>query len=372
MARILIVDDNDANRELARATLEDEGHEATVAIGGAEALSAFEKETIDCVLLDVRMPTMDGFEVCERIRALPEGRDVPIIFLTALRDVETFDRALRAGGDDFLTKPVRPTELVVRVSSALQLRRLRAELHDHYELLKKQRDDLMRVQLQKERLTAFIVHDLKSPVHAMDLLAQVLLEEGGGSDQSKAWLTQIRASARQLDRMIRNLLDLSRGDEGAVTPTWTGVALKPLVAEVFGELDVVAKLSSVEQRASLEIDTVHADADLLHRALANLVENAIRHAPKKTEVVVTARECDGLTEIRIADQGPGVPPELRSLIFDPFVSSEGETSPSSRRGHGLGLAFCRLVAQAHGGSISLEGTGGAEFVLRWRAPSQRS
>ncbi len=365
MARILIVDDNEANRELARATLEDEGHEATLAVGGAEGLAAFQTEGADCILLDVRMPAMDGFEVCERIRALPEGRDVPILFLTALRDVEAFDRALRAGGDDFVTKPVRPTELVVRVSSALQLRRLRFELHDHYELLKKQRDDLMRVQLQKERLTAFIVHDLKSPVHSMDLLAQVLLEEGSGSDQSRTWLTQIRSSARQLDRMIRNLLDLSRGDEGAITPTLTEVALEPLVAEVFRELDVVAKLSSVELRADLKVDTVRADADRLHRALANLVENAVRHAPKKTEVLVTSVCLDGIIEIRVADQGRGVPPELRARIFDPFVSSEGESSPTSRRGHGLGLAFCQLVAEAHGGSISVEGTGGAEFVLRW-------
>ena len=176
-ARILVVDDNEANRSLAQNTLEDEGYEVVLATGGAEGIAAFEKERPDCVLLDVRMPDIDGFAVCERIRALPHGSETPVLFLTALRDVDTFDRALRAGGDDFLTKPIRPTELVVRVQSALKLRRMSVELRDHYELLKHQRDDLLRLQLQKERLTAFVVHDLKNPVNSMDLHAQLLLRE---------------------------------------------------------------------------------------------------------------------------------------------------------------------------------------------------
>jgi two-component system sensor histidine kinase/response regulator len=172
--KVLVIDDNEQNRELARAALEAEDMNVIVATGGDEGVVLFERATPDCVLLDVRMPGLDGFGVCERIRALPGGADTPIIFLTALRDVDTFDRALRAGGDDFLTKPVRPTELIVRVQGALKLRRLGAELRDHYDVIRRQRDDMMRLQLQKERLTSFVVHDLKNPVNALDLHAQML------------------------------------------------------------------------------------------------------------------------------------------------------------------------------------------------------
>jgi len=148
-AKILVVDDNAQNRALAQASLEDEGYEVLLASGGEEGLRLVESERPDCVLLDVRMPGTDGFAVCSRIRELPDARDTPVVFLTALRDVDTFDQALRAGGDDFLTKPVRPTELVLRVAAALKLRRMNAELREHYDLVRRQRDDQMRLQLQK-------------------------------------------------------------------------------------------------------------------------------------------------------------------------------------------------------------------------------
>src|SRR5688572_28890061 len=104
--KILVVDDNAQNRALAQAALEDEGYLVCLAASGQEGISAFTAERPDCVLLDVRMPDTDGFAACARIRELPGGADTPIVFLTALRDVDTFDRALHAGGDDLLTKPI--------------------------------------------------------------------------------------------------------------------------------------------------------------------------------------------------------------------------------------------------------------------------
>ena len=188
---------------------------------------------------------MDGFAVCERLRALPRGADTPVVFLTALRDVETFDRALRAGGDDFLTKPVRPTELVIRVQSALKLRRLSAELREHYDLLKHQRDGMVRLQLQKERLMAFVVHDLKNPVNAMDLHAQLLTRDHTLGESARESAAQIRSTARQLNRMIMNLLDISKADEGKLTAKRIDIDLRALVEAIAGEMAVVARDRSV-------------------------------------------------------------------------------------------------------------------------------
>src|SRR5690242_8166145 len=116
-ALILVADDNAENRAVAKATLEDEGYEVLLANDGEEAVAAVSNRSPECVLLDIKMPKMDGVTACKEIRALPGGQDVPVVFLTALRDVDTFDRAQLAGGDDFMTKPYRPNELVGRVEA---------------------------------------------------------------------------------------------------------------------------------------------------------------------------------------------------------------------------------------------------------------
>jgi two-component system sensor histidine kinase/response regulator len=362
--KVLVVDDHDVNRLLAQDTLTDAGYEVVLAQNGAEALARFAEEPADCVLLDVRMPDIDGFVVCERLRALPGGAETPVLFLTALRDIETFDRASRTDADDFLTKPVRPMELVTRVRSAVELRRTRAELREHYSLLKKQRDDLMRLQLQKERLMAFVVHDLKNPVHAMDLHAQLLLQEELPADARESVL-QIRAGARRLTQMIVNLLDVSKADEGRLVAQRSAVSVETLFAEVLTEAAVLAADRSVKLRNAAGAPQVHADRDLLRRTLMNLVENAIRYSPEGTTVTVSSALTDGGTLLRVADEGRGIPAELRDRIFDPFVQAEPGVQDVRQSNRGLGLSFCKAAALAHGGAIWVEDAApGAAFCVR--------
>ncbi|MRG93692.1 hybrid sensor histidine kinase/response regulator [Polyangium spumosum] len=353
--KILVVDDNEQNRELVAATVDAEGYEAILTSNGEEALRAFESAQPDCILLDVRMPGLDGFTVCERIRALPGGADVPIIFLTALRDVDTFDRALVAGADDFLTKPVRPTELVVRVQAALRLRRLSAELRDHYDLIRRQRDDLMRLQLQKEMLMSFVIHDLKNPVGSMDLLAQALVRDRALPDDARDTAQHIRDSARRLMRLIHNLLDLSKGEEGKLVPRRSNVDLRALVDVVRDTFDAHARAVRVTLEADVDAPSLVADQDLLLRVLENLTENAIRHAPQGSTVQLSAARRDRAVEVRVTDRGAGIPPEMRERIFDRFVQLDDAASDvASRSGRGLGLTFCKLAVEAHGGEVWVE------------------
>jgi two-component system, sensor histidine kinase and response regulator len=363
VSTILVIDDNAANRALASATLEDEGYRVILASSGVAGIAAFRSELPDCILLDVRMPELDGFAVCEQIRAA--DADVPILFLTALRDVETFDRALRVGGNDFLTKPVQPTELVIRVQSALKLRQLNSELQEHYALLRQQRDDLIRLQLQKERLMVFVIHDLKSPVNAIDLHAQLLLRDTTISAASKGSVVQIRAEAQQLNRMVLNLLDLSKGDEGKLLPQYTIIELSILVSGVLAELAALAAYRNVRLESNLGCNTLHGDAELCRRMLTNLVENAIRHAPRDSTVTVDCKQTRDATELRVVDRGTGVPEAMRELVFAPFKQLDGGTLHASRSGRGLGLTFCKLVAEAHHGAIWVEDAKpGAMFGVR--------
>jgi len=345
---VLVVDDNAENRALAQATLEDEGYRVTLAPTGQGGIDAFARERPDCVLLDIRMPGMDGITACQRLRELPGGVEVPILFVTAQRDLETFDRATDAGGDDFITKPFRPTELVARVKTAVKLRRMAAERSELYELGRRQRDDLLRLQLQKEQLIAFLVHDLKNPVNAIELHGQRILRDKDATARSRDAAIKIQSESQALLRMITTLLDLSKADEGRLVPAKVSVQLGALLAEVENAMRVRAQAATVTLEVSSTRDSTHADADLLRRVLENLVDNAIRHAPEDSTVKITVTSGG---QFRITDAGTGIPAELRDHVFDRFVQGN---RPQAARGHGLGLAFCKLAVEAHGGRIWIE------------------
>lgn len=359
---VLVVDDNAENRALAEATLEDEGYRVVLANDGQQAIEAFSRESPGCILMDIRMPVLDGIAACQRIRELPGGKEVAVIFVTAQREVETFDRAVQAGGDDFITKPFRPGELIVRVQTALRLRRLAVERSEIYAQMKQQRDQLQRLQLAREQFTAFLVHDLKNPVSSIELQSQLITRDTGASARTQRAAQSIQQECRALFRMITNLLDVSKADEGRLTPSRQRVELERLFAAVTEELETRASSSGVRLVAEASGTSLDIDPDLMHRVIANLVENAIRHAPEGTDIRLTAVRGDGYTELRVADAGPGVPPEARDKIFERF---EGGGTAATRSNRGLGLTFCKIAVEAHGGRIWVEDGGpGAVFVVR--------
>jgi two-component system, sensor histidine kinase and response regulator len=233
----------------------------------------------------------------------------------------------------------------------LKLRRLAAERSDLYAQVKQQRDDLQRLQLQKEQLVAFLVHDLKNPVNAIELHAQVVLRHAENIDRSRLSAGRIHDQARALSRMITDLLDISRADEGRLVPAVDAIDVAALVRGVLDELDVRASQAGVRIAASITAPTIRADRDLIARVLANLIDNAIRYAPEETEVRVTVRPEAGGVELRVADAGPGVPQDLREVVFERFRSGSDIVDRSNR---GLGLAFCKLAVEAHGGRIWIE------------------
>jgi signal transduction histidine kinase len=369
-ATVLVVDDNAENRALAEAILTEEGHRVLLATGGEEGVAIFDRERPDCVLLDVRMPGVDGFEACRRMRALEGGAEIPIVFLTAQRDLDTFDAAQRIGGDDFLTKPVRPTELALRVQTAIKLRRLGSELREHWALIRRQRDDLLRMQLQKEQLMQFVVHDLKNPVNSVDLQAQLLARIPDLPERARAPIARIRNEARVQLRLILNLLDISKSEEGRLEPACARVDLDVLVPDVMAALELRAGDGSVGLAAALDVHAVWADPDLLLRVLENLVENAIRHAPEDTVVRVVSRAMPGGVELRVEDAGVGIPSDARERVFDRYVQLGGDHS-SSRSSRGLGLSFCKHAVLAHRGRIHVEDAApGAAFCVFFPEPAR--
>jgi len=163
-------------------------------------------------------------------------------------------------------------------------------------------------------------------------------------------------------RMITNLLDLSKADEDRLLPHKQPIELDPLLATIIGEMQPRAQASQVViPMVTTQLQLV-GDPDLVRRILENLVDNAIRYAPTESAISISARKVDDNIEIRIADAGAGVPPALREQVFERFVQLEDTT----RSGHGLGLAFCKVAVEAHGGRIWIEDAmPGAMFCVRF-------
>ncbi|RPI76001.1 MAG: response regulator [Planctomycetaceae bacterium] len=126
-SRILITDDNQQNCELLDAYLADEGYAVEMVFDGQQCLDAVANQQPDLILLDIMMPRVSGYEVCKRLKGNPETRDIPIIMVTALAEMGDIEKAVSAGADDFLTKPVNKLELTTRVRSLLRVRHLTDE-----------------------------------------------------------------------------------------------------------------------------------------------------------------------------------------------------------------------------------------------------
>jgi two-component system sensor histidine kinase/response regulator len=361
-ATVLVVDDNVQNREVAEGHLVGAGYAVVQAESGAQALVALEARRPDLVLLDVLMPGMDGFETCRRIRALPLIGDTPVLFLTALGDLETHKAALDSGADDFLTKPLNRTELLIRVRSLLRIKQLSDELRHNYEVIRSQRNALLAAQRQKEELTTLIVHDLKNPLSSILSNVQYVLGRCATPDDERDALEDVVRASQSMVRLVMNLLDVSRSEDGALLPQVTEFDLPVLLSEVCSEMG--RRIEDKQQQLSLAVadgvGALRGDRDLVRRILENLIDNAYKYGPRRATIsieIAPATMDDGAepaVEIRVRDEGEGIPSAYRQLIFEKYGRFERPGTQESRTSHGLGLVFCRRAVSVHGGAIWID------------------
>jgi two-component system sensor histidine kinase/response regulator len=377
--RILIVDDNLQNREVAEGHIVGAGYQAIQAESGEQGLVLLEEHRPDLVLLDVLMPGLDGFETCRQIRMLPVVGDTPVLFLTALGDLGTHKQALDSGADDFLTKPINRTELLIRVRSLLRIKQLSDELKRNYDVIRAQHDALLGANRQKEELTALIVHDLKNPLSSILSNAQyVLTRKQLGADEFDSLDDIVRAS-QSMVRLVMNLLDVSRSEDGALIPHVTEFDLSTLLSEVCKEMGrrVEDKDQKLHPTFAAALRPMRGDRDLIRRVLENLIDNAYKYGPRQTTIrieILSATMDDGAdpaVEIRVRDEGEGVPVPYRQLIFEKYGRVAGRGGPVARGSHGLGLVFCRRAVGVHGGAIWVEDGSGRGGCFCDRLPVAR-
>ena len=371
---ILVVDDNLQNREVAEGNLIGAGYAVIQAEGGAEGLALLTARRPDLVLLDVLMPGMDGYETCRRIRALPQGGDVPVLFLTALGDLETHKAALESGADDFLTKPLNRTELLIRVRSLLRIKRLSDELRSNVQVIRTQRDALLAAQRQKDELTALIVHDLKNPLSSILSNVQYVQSRAALPVDERESLDDVLRASQSMVRLVMNLLDVSRSDDGALIPQVSAFELPELLGEICSEMG--RRIEDKGQRLELSlgpgVGLLRGDRDLVRRIVENLIDNAYKYGPKRAtisvEVLLATMDAgaEPAVEIRVRDEGAGIPAAYRQIVFEKYGRAGGSGMHEGRSSHGLGLVFCRRAVTVHGGAIWIDAqaTRGSCFCVR--------
>jgi two-component system sensor histidine kinase/response regulator len=343
-SRIMIVDDTPENLQLLETFLRDLDYQVFALPNGEMALRAAAKEKPDLILLDILMPGLDGYEVCRRLKADPHLADIPVIFLSALDEAWDKVRAFQVGGVDYLAKPIQMEEMRARITTHLQLSRQRNELSVHLEKLR----ELERL---REDLTHMIIHDLRSPLAVVELnleLVKSLLVSQDGEILEP--LDDAVSHARRLAEMISQLLDVGRLENGRMPLGFADCDLVDLVQAVkksVAGLGGGRPVNLVQSGATI----IRIDADLIGRVLGNLVLNAYKYTPEGASIELRLDGGEDEIRVSIADRGNGIPAELREAIFEKFGQASRR---AGRPGFGVGLAFCRLAVEAHGGRIGVD------------------
>lgn len=348
---LLVVDDSLSAREVLRGLFAPTCH-VLEAGTGEEALRLAAAEPVDLVLLDVVLPDLDGLSVARRLRALHPEAHLPILLVTAFAEREARLAGLAAGVDDFLAKPIDLGEVELRVRAFLRSRALWVER----EALRRA---LAEVDARKDELAAILVHDLRNPLAG--LLANLkLLEFEALTPDMKESVDGATAAADRLKALIDDLLEVRGLEAGVLRAVRAPTPLRPLIEAVVTELTPVAIAQGLSLAADAVDDvTVELDGDLVRRALANLVVNALRYAPDGDVVRVGATADAEAVTCTVRDRSTGLPESEAPLLFGRFGAIELRRR-GARHDIGLGLHLARLVAEAHGGhptlTVDAEGT----------------
>ncbi len=350
-AKILLVDDLEENLLALEMILREEGVELLQARSAREALELLLVHDFALALVDVQMPEMGGFELAELMRGAERTRHVPIIFVTAgIQDRLRIFQGYDSGAVDFLLKPIEPRILQHKARVFLGLHRQRQRLQDTLRL--------------NEELLAVVSHDLRNPLGAVLMSAEVL---AGSSDPMAAEVaTSIHSSGTRMQRILDDLFDLSR-------------------ARLAGGIPIDRRstdISSVTMKAVAELQTTHPERELTVRfhgdtrgewdasrvaqIVSNLVGNALRHGKANTpiDVVVDGSAAEAVT-LSVHNQGH-ISPELLPRMFEPFQQGKGRIARS--KGLGLGLYIIQQIARAHEGDVTVESTESAGTTFRVTLP----
>jgi signal transduction histidine kinase len=352
-SKILVVDDEQSVATTIKAILQLDGNEVTAVTTGKEALAQLRENEFDVVLTDLRLDDLDGIEVLRETQKL--WPDTVSIMLTGYASLESAVTALRSGAYDYLIKPSDVDELRATIGRALERRRLRQRLVELEQL-----DKL------KTQFLSMASHELRTPLTAVSGFMQIarrrMSRMAGANDIPTPWRDEAQKSdetlemanrqAKKLARLIDELLDVSRLQQGRVEMRLAEIDLADVVREVAERMRLLSKGHEIEAMIEGAAPIV-ADRDRIEQVFENLVGNAIKYSPENGRIDVSLRVNGSNAVVSVRDQGIGVAPGEVEKIFGLFYRS-----PDPRADHvgglGLGLYISREIVARHHGRLWAE------------------
>ncbi|MEB3295055.1 MAG: response regulator [Synechococcales bacterium] len=413
---ILVVDDTPTNLQILFDLLSEQSYRVAIAKNGETALQRIETFQPNLILLDVMMPGIDGFETCQRLKANPDTRDIPVIFMTALSDSVDKVKGLRLGAVDYITKPIQHEEVLARIQVHLQLRNTTRSLEHRTTELNKVVKDLQQAQLllvQSEKMSALgqlvagIAHEINNPInfihgnlkHAKEYVQELLAFVELYQQQPPAPIAEVQQRAQDLDLeflqndlvklldsmkigtdrirdLVISLRNFSRLDESDYKSVQLHEGIDGAIMILQHRLKTQSNLPAIQLiRDYGQLPNVKCYPRQLNQAFMNLLGNAIdalasstNHEPTITirTRAITQSLPGGMTSdwvmISIADNADGIPESIQSKIFDPCFT----TKPIGK-GTGLGLSIShQIITEKHQGKLDFHSTlgQGTEFVIQ--------
>jgi signal transduction histidine kinase len=411
MTSILLVDDHVENLIALEAILEPLEVEIDRATSGEEALRRLLSKEYACIVLDVQMPGMNGFETARFIKARERTKHLPIIFLTAISKEERYVfEGYKVGAVDYLFKPFEPEILRSKVAvfvdlsrkngqlerqsrqlrdaerRALELRHaaelaeaeahnaermmlINEQLRTANEKLRARQAELERAMGARSRFYASMSHELRTPINAVLGYTTLMLDEiyGPLTVRQAESLKRVEKAAKHLLELVNDVLDLSKIEAGRIELHVEPVTFPSLIEDLFVSVRPLADENGIalscEHRG--EPHTITTDPRRVRQIVLNLLSNAIKFGNGKPVNVCTSRRDNGGIEILVRDHGIGIAPEHMSRIFEEFV----QLARSDEQGTGLGLPISRRLAEFLGGSLGVESEVGAGSTFRLELPT---
>jgi two-component system, sensor histidine kinase and response regulator len=351
---LLIVDDEQANRDILKRTFRDCG--ILEAEDSQEALAYLASESIDVVLLDIMMPGVSGLDLLPLIRQTRSLSELPIILISALDASEIIASGLLAGANDYITKPIDIDVVRARVQTQIQLRQYAL---DRQILINR----LQAVNTMKERLMLMASHDLKNPLQNLSLTNSLIRDTVGDDPELKPLLDIAGASIQNMLSVIQQQLDMNVGT--TQTLYLKAVDIDKVFKQVADQYTSIAAQKDIHLEPVFAGAAVQADQYRLVQILNNMVSNAIKYSPRETTVMLYAHFEGNLCYICVRDQGPGIPIEERDSLFEQF--QRGSNLPTAGESStGLGLWIVREMAEQQQGAVGVEcpDEGGSIFWVR--------